>query len=341
MSKPAYRHLAGLVVALAACSAEAPGPSTEPDAGDSGPDAQSGVDAGDGGVGSGPCDPTDGSGCSGDRRCVWLPSSDAVRCRAIDLDNALAVGATCEPRQTRCAAGATCALIQGASEARCRKTCRPSQGNRDCDALIDEHVCVELSPSSGEFGICSPITPCDPLLDDCSAGEACAFVHGGALGCAPAGTAEVRDDCSTDQPCQRGLICVNLGSEIGQKCYEPCDTGNPSSVCTTPSTRCRRLLDQTFGICADSIQCDPLNDICPPDQRCTLVAGSALTECQPAGNVPRGGDCRTMSCQRGNVCVDVDGTAGPICYEPCGAMSACSVGTCSVNLEGFGFGICR
>ena len=347
MSFPLFRSVAVIITVFgsAACSNnDGPGPGTLLlDAGPSDADAGEPEDVGpvvD--AGFGPCNPLNGSGCPGDGLCVWVAPADQARCHTRS-SSPVALGAVCDPGRTGCEPGSTCVLVRGASEARCRQTCRPSEGNADCSGLAMQHVCVELSPSSGEYGICSPIVSCDPLLDACPSGETCSFVQGGALGCAPTGDVDVRGACSTDEPCQDGLICVNLGGAEGQKCFQPCDPALSTPECTAASTRCRGLVDQGFGICANSIPCNPLNDMCDIGQRCTLVAGNTngYSECQRAGNVPRGGDCSSQSCQRGNVCVNVDGTAGPTCYEPCGPTSACSFGRCSANLAGFDFGICR
>ena len=97
-----------------------------------------------------------------------------------------------------------------------------------------------------------------------------------------------------------------------------------------------RSATKRFGICTDSVPCDPLNDMCPTGQR---LCGGRRRETAPSANaranVPRGGDCSTVSCQRGNVCVNIAGTGGATCYQPCGSQSACSNGSCSNNLDGF------
>ena len=87
MPKPADFWIATTFAALvcAACSAnDNPGPPGTADAGDAGPDAAVTSDGSVADAGFGPCDPTTGSGCPGDQRCVWLAASDAVQCRNID-----------------------------------------------------------------------------------------------------------------------------------------------------------------------------------------------------------------------------------------------------------------
>ena len=332
---------APLAVALImACGGnESPGPS--PSGNDTGAsadvDAGVGEDAGEpGDVGAGPCDPVLGTGCTDEASCVWLPTNDRAECR--DVSAGRAIGQSCTVSAANCEEGASCVALDGAAP-RCYQACRPLQSNADCASLSGDNACVELVGTSGTYGVCTPFERCDPLLDRCPAGEVCSFVQGGELGCAPSGAVPVRGDCSSD-PCDQGLICVNLGGDVGSRCFEACDARAIDPVCQTPATRCAALRAQTFGICVDSTPCDPVNDACPVGQRCTIATAN-VTECQPVGNVARGNDCSAESCQRGNVCVNVAGSAGAVCYEPCGPMSACSVGACSPNLSGFGFGICR
>ena len=158
MSKRCPARLAAVALLAVACGGDGSG-SFVADSGDTGeapdsgvpPDAQVVADAG-----FGPCDPLTGSGCPGADVCVWVPTADVVQCRSL-RSPALALDATCDPLRSSCEAGATCVLVQGVSDAHCRQTCRPSEGNADCADLLGDHVCVELSPSSGEYGICKPL----------------------------------------------------------------------------------------------------------------------------------------------------------------------------------------
>ncbi|MEL7371174.1 MAG: hypothetical protein AAFN74_19795 [Myxococcota bacterium] len=322
-----------LIVLSVACSSEDSSPQ---------PSADSGTDAADVGLNTdaaaeldaGPteCDPVSGQGCSGEQRCVWVVSADRPQCR--DIGSAQAIGTECDPLLNNCQAGATCIAFAGASTARCFKTCRP--GNGDCAGLQGDHVCASLTDTSGEYAFCQAITGCDPLIDACPADEVCSVVAGGALGCAPSGAVQVRGDC-TSESCTRGLICLNFGD--GSRCYEPCSAMSANPTCNTPNTRCQPIQNRDFGVCTDSTPCDPLSDMCSSNERCALIGGG-LTECQASGNVPRGGDCSMMSCQRGNVCVNA-GEDGSICYQPCSTNTVCESGRCQMGLIGYSVGICR
>lgn len=277
-----------------------------------------------------PCDPITGGGCVGGTTCAYVPSIDGPQCR--DIGAANPIGDPCSPQLTDCEPGAWCVNVP--PEPRCRKACRPGQS--DCASLPASHVCATLQNASGEFGFCDPVTTCDPVMDACPAGEVCSIVGSDQVGCRPAGTVPVGGSCA-QAACARGGVCINLNNS-GSICYEACNPDNP--MCAGGNAACSDpLTGFSFGVCLGPI-CDPVNDMCPSGQRCTIVS-TGVAACRPAGNVPRGRSCAMASCQRGNVCVMALGDLGPECYQPCRGATTCDNGVCSNNLNGFDFGICR
>ncbi|MEM9456271.1 MAG: hypothetical protein AAGF11_18965 [Myxococcota bacterium] len=73
-----------------------------------------------------------------------------------------------------------------------------------------------------------PVDPCDPLLQDCVADEACTPVDDG-FGCTPAGMGGLGASCDVE-PCAAGFVCITgeaiacMGAEC---CTYFCDLSDP------------------------------------------------------------------------------------------------------------------
>lgn len=330
-ARPTIFSPLALILALGCGSGDSSPGAESDDAGVPSPDAtpiDSGADVVDGGDGS--CNPMDGAGCAGALACVYLPSIDDARCREV---GASAVGETCDPTQTACIAGATCAQVEPRSTAACYETCRVGS------ACSGDAVCVAAEGSTSGYGLCLPVTPCNPVDDMCPTDEVCSLFEGAPV-CLTAGEVARGASCASDN-CARGSTCVFLPRTSGPICYEPCDE---RTACQTPDTRCATL-EAGFGICVPrAATCEPLDDTCGTGRVCGLRGG--ILECGEVGNTPRGGDCSVMNCRRGSICLDVGD--GATCYEPCRTAAPevpCTAGACSGNVtvddRDLGFGVCR
>lgn len=85
----------------------------------------------------------------------------------------------------------------------------------------------------------SPVEPCDPLLQDCSRGEACNLVSN-EFGCTPAGSVGFGEPCEAGS-CAAGLLCVAtplLGCPGPGCCTSYCDLTDP-------------------GLCGAGLRCSP------------------------------------------------------------------------------------
>lgn len=314
----------------AACSGgggEDSGASDTLDAGDDALDSGVHPDAGppDSGV-PGPCNPIDGTGCAtADAFCVLQIMQDLGQCRTLPAQNGFEQ--PCSTQLQDCAPGLACVLFTGETGPSCRKVCYNSTGT-GCEGLTGasaSYQCSLLPQGSTNFAFCRGAgASCVPYADTCPAGDVCSLQNR-ATTCVRAGTVPIGADCSQAQ-CARGGICINLTGSPGPRCYAPCDPAMPA--CTTPNTACGALQGLSFGICRSTVpNCDPLNDTCPAGQVCSLSGLS--TDCRTAGTTPIGGDCTTEPCMRGGICINVTGTAGPICYEPCAVMNGtCTAGQC-------------
>jgi hypothetical protein len=96
-----------------------------------------------------------------------------------------------------------------------------------------------------------------------------------------------------------------------------------------------------FGVCQGYPPCNPVANTCPAADSCELV-GSSVIGCVPASGAGTGQACAgsPRACARGNICIDLVGGPGPLCYVPCDAAHPCASGSCNL-LQGLSFGICQ
>lgn len=151
---------------------------------------------------------------------------------------------------------------------------------------------------------------CDPLLQDCFAGEACypendAFECGG-----PTGPGQGDDPCAVDEECQAGLFCATDGV-----CREFCDINDGSScgfdlTCEPwfPAGTAPPGLEDV-GFCDDAPpppppgpECDPLLQDCPAGEGCYPNPLGSNFQCGPAGAAQAGDACGAGSCDIGLLC---------------------------------------
>lgn len=96
-------------------------------------------------------------------------------------------------------------------------------------------------------GSSEPLSTCDPLIQDCGAGMACALVAN-YFECAPEGTQSFGENCTNPDDCQAGLVC-------GAFNLEGCNSGYGC---------CTAFCDPSEQACGGGMLCVSLFDGVPP-----------------------------------------------------------------------------
>lgn len=210
----------------------------------------------DGGV-EGQCDPAM-QDCPEGEKCTSYVSTpggetvDATKCVPI-IGNAVA-GDECERMEDNdtCDAGFFCMTdVSGhTGPGVCLEYCTPGQPceyGGECFAFND-----------GALPVCEVL--CDPLLQDCSAGQGCYAAFDNFVCANPAGDAGVDGDtCATIQGCEPGLLCKSgtQGCNADSGCCTPvCDMNGGAQECPEQQEECLPALDnpppglQDVGYCA-------------------------------------------------------------------------------------------
>ena len=198
----------------------------------------------DGGV-VGQCDPYE-QDCPKGEKCtsyVQTPGGatvDATKCVPIIGDDLW--GEPCErmAENDTCAAGFFCMTnVSGnTGMGTCLEYCSPEQPcefGGECFSFND-----------GALPVCE-IT-CDPILQDCPAGQGCYAAFDNfvcALPGAPDGQGADGDPCNTIQSCNPGLICRGGTANCpeGACCTPVCELSGPAEQCEDPSEQCIQALD--------------------------------------------------------------------------------------------------
>ena len=174
---------------------------------------------------------------------VW----NAARCTPAQ-DDPNALGEACAVEGSGVSGIDSCALGQMCWDVNpkdnsgyCASLCQGIEANPVCPG---DSQCMEMF---GTFWLC--VDGCDPLLQDCGAGQACAPTLG-PLVCAPDGTAVAGDACDTDG-CVAGTVCVDSVFVAGctdLACCSPyCD---PSGAPCPMGADCQPLDDNpALGVC--------------------------------------------------------------------------------------------
>jgi hypothetical protein len=160
--------------------------------------------------------------------------------------------------------------------------------------------------------------------------------------------------CATSlHNCDVGFTCIDVGMG-GTRCYKVCDPANAGVGCAgltgmSPNYACVALQNQQmmplkFGVCLGrGNTCVPYADQCGAGKVCSLVGMEP--SCEDEGAVALGGNCMADNCARGGICIFLQGTNNPICYQPCNPQNpmlpACPMGTMCGGLQGQDFGICN
>ncbi len=196
----------------------------------------------------GPCNPVSQTGCALGFKCAYILDDPGTGARHVGCapDGTTAIGDACTDavvagETDSCAAGGDCY----------RDTC-----HEICTTVSDtctDGTCVTFSDGMGGLApieIC--LADCDPLVQDCPAGEGCYLVTTGAI-CVGAGTSAPDDPCFTANGCLPGNVC--LGSSMGGYfCMPLC---GPWMDCLDA------MGNPTTCACGDVVACGP-DEICFP-----------------------------------------------------------------------------
>ncbi len=127
-------------------------------------------------------------------------------------------GATCFA-ESECVGGTYCGW---------QEVCAPV-----CGAIAGCATGSACFPQDGSqtAGFCYEGDGCDPLLQDCTNGEACIWLGNAATLCWVAGQAEAGEPCDPGQLCAPGLDC-DFATDT---CVQLCDPTDPGA-CTAPAT---------------------------------------------------------------------------------------------------------
>ncbi len=243
--------------------------------------------------------------------------------------------------QVDCTIGTYCDI--GVCHPFCDAT-QPGSCNDPADFCDPWFPMGSAPPGLEDVGSCQagpPPNSCDPLLQDCPAGDAC-YPSGNDFACFGGdGPAQNGDQCASDPDCAAGLWCdVDV-------CTEFCDVGG---ACSDPGASCNPWYQpgrappglEDVGSCGvvSGSQCDPLLQDCPDGEGC--YPGGGAFECDVAGPAQAGDVCG-QGCAPGLLCdadtcislCDTDDPGG--CFDPnltCVALYA--PGTAPPGLETVG-----
>jgi len=177
------------------------------------------------------CNPISHSGCFSDQRCSYIHDDAGGTFGACGHasptcvpEGSLAPGASCTISAglpDDCSAGTFC--VHGT----CRQVCLSGSPATACTS----GACWFSEQLLGvTYGTCAP--PCDPLANECPAGEGCYLLHpSGEGGCVVAGEVLEGNACQKAEDCVAGTMC---GQHV-----------------------CRRICDPTLGDCPSPQTCEP------------------------------------------------------------------------------------
>lgn len=214
-------------------------------------------------------------------------------------------------------------------------------GNESGDDPTTSGAATDTSESTEGEPIVGP--PCDPLVQDCPAGEPCAWA-GATFRCLDAGIdAGLGQWCDAPNDCAVGLQCVapeDLGCDGSEPgcCASFCDLAAGDANCEG-DTVCVPWFDggappglESVGTCrlddgGDApAECDGLAQDCEPGMTCVPVDNF---ECLPAGLHADGEPCVGVGdCQVGLYCAPWD--TQPDCLE---ADVSCCTPLCMLDVE--------
>lgn len=310
--------------------------------------------------------------------CDNVPGSQQVAhlCRSVVGASAakVCVGSPCTPSEDRCAADEACVPTDangttfdctpagtqargqacGGANGNCQKglICIPGQAGAAvctevCQAGVAgscseaDAVCIDGSQAGIAFDLC--LSGCDPLNDQCGAGEGCTPVSQTEYACAPSGPNTAGAACGQVAGlCERGTFCLPDGQGAAS-CVAFCDPtdamacGGQAACVTLPAPG----QNGPVGFCSLDASCDILNDTCPAGEACYPLSLQEFS-CATEGTTPLGASCQGIrnECVPGAICAGAS-AASQTCLEVCDlANPACPAGAQCAGIQGATFGVC-
>ncbi|MCA9706761.1 MAG: hypothetical protein KDK70_12995 [Myxococcales bacterium] len=239
----------------------------------------------------------------------------------------------------------------GMNESTGASTSLPTAGtDTSDDGVVDDGTIFICNVDDDEFWHCQPdggfpIFECDPLAQDCAAGEKCMpWANDGSPGwnatrCSPFSDRPdgLGEPCTVEgnavsgiDSCGPGLMCWHVDPSTNQgECIAMC-TGNEGDLqCAEAGTHCAVHNNGALFLCLPD--CDPLAPACDEDEVC-LPGPLEPWSCVP-GLSPPIADATPCayanSCGPGSVCAKAEVTPG--CADPigcCAPVCDLDVGLC-------------
>lgn len=175
---------------------------------------------------------------SGEKCMPWADDGgvawNATRCVPID-DSPVQPGDECQVEGSgvsgidNCELGAMCWNVDSETNT---GTCAPMCTGDEANPLCEDQNTTCVNVNEGAIVLCLPL--CDPLLQDCSAGQACYAINDDYT-CVPDASGEMGlfgDPCEYINACDPGLFCAvagNVPNCVGAQgcCSEFCDLDAP------------------------------------------------------------------------------------------------------------------
>jgi hypothetical protein len=160
-------------------------------------------------------------------KCSYAFLADGGVGRTCGPAGATAEGAPCGPGDT-CAKGLVCLGASANTMGTCAKFCYTDTGcggnNRVCGSLVQIPNVTELP------AVCVQLTTCDPLLQNCPAGQGCYLTTNGPA-CIPMGSATNGQTCGPSTLCVRGSTCLGPTTNM-LSCRSFCNLDGGMPSCT-------------------------------------------------------------------------------------------------------------
>jgi len=285
------------------------------------------------------CTPGNANTCEEGYNCASYQGGGGGACVPGDPNqksNGAECGASSECKSGLCTIHPTFGIPQ------CQPACNVSEGSSQCPS---GSVCIGLPGAAGPQGACWPTSdlggvnkfddetceadfqcksglcvldaetdqgycraPCDPDLDNCSAGTWCMELAEGFGACVPGegppppvllGTGGI---CEEDPECASEHCFQPLGSSVGQ-CAEFC------------------VLDGAIG--------------CPEGTMCIGYGSPGVGVCLPEG-IPTGEECEDSSQCASQICMFNNTTGTGYCSQPCWAEAICPCDTSCLDIPDVG-----
>jgi len=175
----------------------------------------------------------------------------------------------------------------------------------------------------------------DPVNNvGCNANQSCVPAGGTRLACIDAGSVPWMEECSPQDACVEGHVCMALGSV--NRCFKLCDADTNTGCPVTGDSYCGGWIDvERWGFCVPNDECTMGGSQCSDidDGLACIVWTDACDEFRCLFN---SGKTEGEACQYSNSCVDglfCAGTPGT-CTDICTSDGDCTSPDTCLNVEG-------